>query len=587
MLGHFGKLNTQLKSVSTYPTLGHQLDRFSSRGWGSVEAWTLWQAWADDKFFSPAERRKLDEVEPFDEWEEFALFGSHYCLIHAKTKAGEVKVAGRTPAVVEIPSEPLTVRFDAISGQKGQRRFAAAMALPEQGAAVNVMGLGTKTRLQSCDVYSCGEGNKARELAFGEGGPSSRMCHTLTDLGDGRVLLAGGRSGPASPMKDCWLFDKSTDAWSKTHDLPAPLYRHSVVSLKRDGLALLAGGRGATSEGSAEFSVYVPQEGWMVCEVVGDEKPLAVYGGILGLREDSDSLTGIFAGGLNDGVIADQVLTWELDISDLKVRGCPPIKFASWLTKQKPSIRFAAINTDSYSRNLLTRFGATCLWHKDAFLVIGGVIRDHLLDKKDDILRCLPSGKSLEIKSRYQCLGPDGSSDPPIPLYVGNSTVPLPDGRVVILGGGATCFSMGTYWNKGIFTLEFERAASESTDTWAFEKSVEIIPGERSVPIVAKPELDKGFEADKDGASTRTQSVPRIKLRNSDEFAKVVRGGKPVVIEGLELGSCTSSWSLGGLGEKVGKDRKVTFCSAIHIPPKVADTVTGGHSRIRRTGNGL
>lgn len=588
MLGHFGKLNTQLKSVSTYPTLGHQLDRFSSRGWGSAEAWTLWQAWADDRFFSPPERRKLDEVEPFDEWEEFALFGSHYCLIHAKTKAGEVKVAGQTPSVVEIPSEPLTVRFDAISGQKGQRRFAAAMALPDQGAAVNVMGLGTKTRLQSCDVYSCGEGSKARELAFGEGGPSSRMCHTLTDLGDGRVLLAGGRSGPASPIKDCWMFDKSADVWSKTHDLPAPLYRHSVVSLKRDGLALLAGGRGATSAGSAEFVVYVPQEGWMVCEVVGDEKPLAAYGGILCLREDSDSLTGIFAGGLNDGVIADQVLTWELDISDLKVLGCPLKTNELWLTKQKPSIRFAAINTDPYSRNLLTRFGATCLWHKGAFLVIGGVIRDHLLDKKDDILSCLPSGKSLEIKSRYQYLGPDGSSDPPIPLYVGNSTVPLPDGRVVILGGGATCFSMGTYWNKGIFTLEFERAASESADKWDFEKSVEIIPGERSVPLVVKHEPEKGVEADKDSASTRTQSIPRIKLQNPDELAKVVRGGKPVVIEGLELGSCTSSWSLDGLGEKVGKDRKVTFYQATSPSnPRVADTVAGGYSRIRCTGDGL
>lgn len=262
-------------------------------------------------------------------------------------------------------------------------------------------------------------------------------------------------------------------------------------------------------------------------------------------------------------------------------------KIDPWLTKQKPSIRFAAVNTDSYSRNLLTRFGATCLWHKGAFLVIGGVIRDHLLDKKDDILSCLPSGKSLEIKSRYQCLGPDGISDPPIPLYVGNSTVPLPDGRVVIIGGGATCFSMGTYWNKGIFTLEFEGTVSESADGWDFEKSVEIIPGERSIPIVAKPELEKGVETDKDGASTRVPSIPRIKLQNSDEFAKVVRGGKPVVIEDLELGSCTSSWNLDGLGEKVGKDRKVTLCSAISLPPKVSDTVAGGHSRIRRTGNGL
>ena len=128
---------------------------------------------------------------------------------------------------------------------------------------------------------------------------------------------------------------------------------------------------------------------------------------------------------------------------------------------------------------------------------------------------------------------------------------------------------MGTYWNKGIFTLDFDRTDSELVDKWAYEKSVEIIPGERSIPIMAKPELEKAVEAKSDSAPTRAKSMPRIKLQDSDEFAKVLRSGKPVVIEGLELGSCTSSWSLDGLSGKVGKDREVTFCQVIPLSPRL------------------
>ena len=221
-------------------------------------------------------------------------------------------------------------------------------------------------------------------------------------------------------------------------------------------------------------------------------------------------------------------------------------------------------------------------------MVIGGVVKDHLLADCDDVLKCIPSGMSLEIKTRYHCSNPGDSFTTKVPLYVGTSTVPLPDGRVVILGGGATCFSMGTYWNKGIFTLEFEKpwgqaaaALPESVGKWTYEKSVEIIPGEKSIPIVAKSEPKQDVEGKATSPPSRTKSIPRIKLQNSEDFAKVVRDGRPVVIEGLELGSCRSTWSLEGLAEKVGKDQKVPFCEPKSSAPQVADSrshLTGRHS---------
>lgn len=73
MTGHFEKLSTPIKSVTTYPTIPQQHARFRNRGWSKIRAQSLWSAWNDDTFFSPDDRRKIDHIEPFDEWEVRAL----------------------------------------------------------------------------------------------------------------------------------------------------------------------------------------------------------------------------------------------------------------------------------------------------------------------------------------------------------------------------------------------------------------------------------------------------------------------------------------------------------------------------------
>ncbi|KAK5660880.1 hypothetical protein OQA88_12251 [Cercophora sp. LCS_1] len=536
MLSHFGKLNTQLKSVHRYPTLDHQLRRFSSRGWGSVTAWTLWQAWADQVFFDVADRRKLDEVEPFDEWEEFALFGAHYCLVHAKTAPGFVGVPGSRGLVDTSASKSptqLTMRFDECPGQRGQRRFAAAMALGRGDGPVilNTLGLGTKSRLQSSDVFRQ-EASGSSEITFGDGGPSSRMCHSLTDLGEHGVLLAGGRGSPLSPNKDCWLFDKTASVWTKTHDLPAPSSRHSVVSLGASGLALLAGGKGV-SEASGDFLLFNPQIGWTSCEVTGYMQPRAVYGAALAIKEEGEAsatrFQGIFAGGLQHGLIVDQVIGWELDASD----------------PQKPTIAFAVLN--SPGGELIPRFGATCFWHGGKYVLVGGVIRDHLLKEEDEILGFTPSTTGVEVH-RFGRNPEDGASIPR-PLFTGHSAIPLSAGRVVVVGGGATCFSMGTFWNKGVYTFG---SASESRG-WVHDKTIDIFPGERTLPL--RENVKASDETTR--SAPQVQPIPRVRAESSADFVKIVKNGCPVVIEGLDLGACVANWNYDYLTEKVGRDRKV------------------------------
>ncbi|WPJ64437.1 hypothetical protein SMAC4_04141 [Sordaria macrospora] len=598
MLSHFHKLNTPIKSVDVYPTVASQVERFRSRGWGGddggdVRVWTLWEAWADeeDTFVNAAERCRLEEVEPFDEWEEFALFASHYCVVRARTVArgegqGQTEKERGIPNGRELglPVEKVKVRWDDVPGQRGQRRFAAGAVLPSSSSSekkeeklLNVMGLGTKSRLQNCDVYGSKnadvdgteEEKTAMPFTFREGGPSTRMCHTLTDRGNAQ-LLVGGRASPSTPLKDCWLLEKSNGnegewAWKRTHDLPIPLYRHSVTRLGKTDLALLAGGRGI-ADIFPDWLLYEPKLGWIRCELAGDVKPISVYGATLTcLRQEQASFSGVFAGGLSDdGLIADQLLAWNLDLSNSSK---PVVRFVPLQVKSG-----AGGSEEALSRQLLARFGASCLPQSQTdFLVLGGVIKNHLLDLEDEIVLCSLDGTELVITQRLvaEAANAETPSHPGPLLLVGTSPVVTPDGRcLVVMGGGATCFSMGTFWNKGISTLELPLlpAARENGDLaatahgWAHEKTVDIIPGEpRSLPL--RNQATDIADGDVNGSvSVRTQPIPRVKLENAEDFARIVREGRPVVLEGLNLGDCVSKWGNGDyVAEKVGTDRKVVI----------------------------
>lgn len=357
MLSHFDKLSTPLKSVHRYQTLEHQKDRFLSRGWASVEAWSMWQAWGDSTFLSSAQRQKLDAVEPFDEWEEFALFASHYCIVNATNyPAGDgsdrptasstgqwLQGADLTGGVTET-----AFSYQENPGSKGQRRFGAAMKMQNrwgQPCLANVMGLGATSRLSTSDVYRWNEEpfDKHSIGPVVDAGPPSRMCHTITSLGAAGELLVGGRTSPANPLRDCWLFIMGENRWKRTHDLPVPLYRHSIVRLGGTSFALLIGGKTGPNTIFDGCLLFHPEKGWVDVELRHFDRGIRtesrVYRPVFGanLVEDGDFTTdrtdairrlGYLAGGISsDGLVADQILHWTLEVSysqpEVSVRFCP------------------------------------------------------------------------------------------------------------------------------------------------------------------------------------------------------------------------------------------------------------------------
>ncbi|KAJ0339833.1 hypothetical protein COL922a_004051 [Colletotrichum nupharicola] len=157
MLKHFNKLNTPIKSVHRHPSVASQEARFETLGWSAAESWTLWEAWADDLFMTSEERRALDVVEPFDEWEEFALFASHYVVILASTFGSDNgRHISQKPGDSTIPSYQTHMNLSKYEANRGHRRFGAAMLVENPNGQVvvsHMQGQGPNGRLTSVDLY--------------------------------------------------------------------------------------------------------------------------------------------------------------------------------------------------------------------------------------------------------------------------------------------------------------------------------------------------------------------------------------------------------------------------------------------------
>lgn len=324
MLQHFDKLSCPIKSVAKYPNIARQCERFRGRGWSTTEAQSLWSAWSGNSFLTPDDRRALDQIEPFDEHEEFALFASHYLLLHARSyKANNQSMPSELP-VSQVPIRGVETIRAKLTANHGLRRFGAAMVVKDhygQASIVNCLGLGNNNRLSSYDVYT--RGGQSHIHIKSRGGPPSRMCSSLIDL-ENVVLLSGGRSSPAKPLSDCWIFKKDVKEWERTHDLPVSLYRHSACRLGSSSLVLVIGGKTGVTGCSDLITVYHPEDGWLLCKVGGSIRPKIVFGASLtcsGRQPGSHlSFRGHFMGGISDGIIDRQIQNWTLTFDDLKVR---------------------------------------------------------------------------------------------------------------------------------------------------------------------------------------------------------------------------------------------------------------------------
>lgn len=559
MTSYYAKQGTPLRSIFKYCGRNTHTQRFLEAGFTQIEYQNLWELWADPRFLSPSHRMALDHIEPFDEWEEFALYASHYALIVAHNRedhvlpeiipsrrnsdaSDESNISARTSSPNNPDTQLTAFRYFRAPGNLCERHHGSAYPIPGQHAIAIYGGQGP----ESCRATSA----VCRPRYLKEETPAvlppevaARCCHMCTTMSNGDIILVGGRASPSHPLKDCWL--QKGDTWHRIHDLPEPRYRCRVVSVTLpDNVfgAVCLGGKTGPSNVATDILLWEPNRGWRVLPTLRNH-PVPRFGPNFIRLGFNHGL--LFGGMRQDGVVCQDFWRWKLVIRDMVVMG---ISF-------RPSHAFDA-SIGAYP--WFARFGASYGFVQDNLLIIGGIAQGGCIPKPYEILSMTGSFSILHDEAKdpnlhVSSVEPVRPPDCPRPFLIGHSTQRTQTGMFVIISGGATCFHFGKYFNKGIWVLH-DKEAGISAD-WV------IVPSRPSVaPRTGSEPSINGADAQPDGSL-----IKRVLLRHSKEFLYAVRRSKPIVMAGLNFGPCKDLWTLQYLREKVaGQSMQTSTEAAMH-----------------------
>lgn len=128
------------------------------------------------------------------------------------------------------------------------------------------------------------------------------------------------------------------------------------------------------------------------------------------------------------------------------------------------------------------------------------------------------------------------------------------------MGGSAICFSFGTFWNNGCYKLQLTDGTGQGVqspvespnDIWRFLHTV-VAGKPTGLPVESPPSTTLNVMT----------SVPRMRIESSAKFEQILRSAKPVILEGLDVGPCTTRWTTSYLLEQVGAERKVSLAAYV------------------------
>jgi len=567
MLGHFNTLNTPLKSINRYPELKDQEVRFTNAGWASVTARSLWDLWSDPHFITARERTSLNAIEVFDEWEEFALFASHYLLLVASNNvrgnachnfmeatslgfADSFRFASADGSpfgasdLVRVSSDSREVALVSKAVDQ-ERKIARRFGVLYQSGVDNFCyhgGYGERTRLKTADMYVSKGGMPVSDfpppLAM-----DARMCHTVTSFPEipgtdhvGR-LIVGGRSSPDHALTDCWYQRKHV--WERVEDLPKPLFRHCatlVTDAQGHKVVLVYGGKSNNGSVMNEWLLWRDNSGWTKLKCM-ENRLTARFGAAM----SSDGVDcGILLGGMaEDGTVLPEYWRWSLN-------------FAT----EPPSVNITAyFHKSSTLQQFICRFGASLTQTPSCLYLAGGISQQGILPDDYNVIEIL-SNDPFHI----QPVPEPRNFKVPAPLLVGHSSIWDGDG-LVIIGGGAVCFSFGNHSNFGVWKIL--RGGRYIYNPWTLkEGDDQPDPGEppqKRLKLTLNGKIDGIAES-----KTAPEPVSRERIHKAERFARLVRKSHPVVLEGLKLGRCTTSWTTEYLKRKIGPDLEVGYAGISH-----------------------
>lgn len=528
MIDHFNK-QTPLRALASFSTTDSQRTRFQACGWSEVGTRNLWDLWQDRSFLDDIVKSRLDEFEPFDEWEDLALFAGHYFLLSATTSmSSKFTPLGIPKTFHTLEGRLVDIKMLAIPNPKsqGQRRFGAVIDVDGDSFAHH--GGIVSTKLQTgFDLYT--KNGRPVDVVIP---PEHLTCHTITTLHDGSVLFAGGRRSPASPSAACYM--REAGRWIKTHELRPARYKHCSVAVTINSKASVLVFGGKTGDGSALalWQLYDRELGWreLACDI-----DIEVFGAAM---VATSKTSGVLIGGMTrSGTLLSRYVEW-------------------WLTQKDDGEVELECGQRRNSRSAIRRFGACLVQHPCGLLLIGGIGPDGVLEADEEIVLVIPD-ETVERTSAISALLSTGASRP---MLTGHSAKVVGD-QIIIFGGGGVCFSFGACWNEKHFILRQKEDVVEST--WAI-----YAPEKDTLPIQGEREIN-GSNGQKDEVSLEqtlqppssalhlAQQIPRAEVSSPENFQALVTTARSVVIQNLNLGHCLTLWTPEYLKEQIGPDRSV------------------------------
>ncbi|KAL9089453.1 MAG: hypothetical protein Q9165_005774 [Trypethelium subeluteriae] len=570
MLEHFKKLQSPLLVLREYPQLREQRIRFLQNSWSEVDITDLWSLWTHDDFLKPNERRSLDSIEPFDEWEEFALFGGHYFLLVATNASKDDERSPLFPAVVapnvsaSFNGHNAKLIYTAYQNGQQYRRFGAAITLEQEEQIPNTVGfhggMGQKTRLTTCDIYS--ELNLSDQF---KGPPTGAiMNHTITHYRDSRYLLVGGRSSPDKAQASCWL--QGDGQWQEVDSLFPGRYRHCATHVRPQFATsqarmpvngvIIYGGRTSNGNVLGEWMLWDDQNGWQEVRPI-QETPEPRFGASMLSLAKANWTCGYMTGGMrSDGTVIEDIWKWEFIFEEGLRIVCKDLTSC----------------IDRFElRSIFGRFGAALVMSEWGVLLIGGVTNGLPLRREDEVLALKEKPEDLDLllvsRVKLEVRGPR-------PLLIGFGAASVRNHGVIIIGGGATCFSFGTYWNTGCYTLtNHEEMYNEP---WHIDKPTaedpKIKSGEEgSVTSILRTQMVQTGTSEQIEKQRRfslpvqlpdPMQIRRVSIASESDFDQVVAQAEPAVLDHLPLGACVAKWEPAYLKEKIGAGRPVVVHSS-------------------------
>lgn len=538
MLEHFKKLQSPLRVIESYQTLDEQNKRFAAAGWPSISIRGLWDIWQDSALIPVREKQYIDEAEPFEEWEEFSLFANHYFCLYASNYTSPIwscnSSASTHRSSPENGTEPYEARaFSTVqrTGIDGRRRFAAI--INRHDSILLHGGLGQQSRRSDCDWFiskdECANSFEVPRLSSGV------MCHNIVNLAPDTYLLVGGRASPSFLYSDCWLY--SEGSWKVEASISPRRYRASAVTLSipstAQRVALVYGGRTAEGDILDDWQIWRPGHQWKKLKYGELSQPAARFGACLVVLNDRSGW--LFGGMTKDYRVARDFWFWEIN------------EAADSITLRDLTAR---ISTATLSR--LSRFGAVTAGKMNGDtspVVVGGISADGLFGSHDDLMRIGVQEGSPKVVSVSMTVH-DAQ-----PLLIGIAADYTSDGCLIILGGGAICFSFGMYWSTPIISSEsFSRRPHKIDSVWRYRKSSR--EPDRTVTSSSEGEQSGLLTLPEKGQMHH--QIRRIRISAESDVQNIVADGHPTIIENLNLGPCTHLWTSSYLSDRIGSDQMVS-----------------------------